>query len=95
MYDVALTVEACLRAGTRVDLAWVVQTHGFSSRERAEALAITPGGGRVGSLLSGALDDQLADRATQRSDPRIVDLTSARWTRWSPGCPAAATRAAC
>ena len=75
MYDVALTVEACLRAGTRVDLAWVVQTHGFSSRERAEALAITPGGGRVGSLLSGALDDQLADRATQRSDPRIVDLT--------------------
>ena len=75
MYDVALTVEACLRAGTRVDLAWVVQTHGFSSRERAEALAITPGGGRVGSLLSGALDDQLADRARQRSDPRIVDLT--------------------
>jgi xanthine dehydrogenase accessory factor len=75
MYDVALTVEACLRAGTRVDLAWVVQTHGFSSRERAEALAITPGGGRVGSLLSGALNDQLADQAARRTDPRIVDVT--------------------
>jgi xanthine dehydrogenase accessory factor len=75
MYDVALTVEACLRAGTRVDLAWVVQTHGFSSRERAEALAITPGGGRVGSLLSGALNDQLADEAARRTDPRIVDVT--------------------
>ena len=75
MYDVALTVEACLRAGTRVDLAWVVQTRGFSSRERGEALAITPGGGRVGSVLAGALNDQLADQASRRSDPRIVDLT--------------------
>jgi xanthine dehydrogenase accessory factor len=61
VYEIALSVAACLRAGTRVDVAWTVQTRGVSSREPSEALAITPGGGRIGSLLSGALNDQLAD----------------------------------
>lgn len=74
LYDVALTVAACLRAGTRVDVAWAVETEGFSSRDRSDALAITPGGGRVGSLLSGALDDQLADVAALGTGGRLVDL---------------------
>ncbi len=76
MYGIALTVAACLRADTRVHVAWVVGTEGLPPADPAEALAITPGGGRVGSLLSGALDDQLADRATQ-SGPhgRLVSLT--------------------
>ncbi len=75
MYEVALTVEACLRAGTRVDVAWAVETAGFSSRDRSEALALTPGGGRVGSLLSGSLDSQLADVAAQGSTGgRLVEL---------------------
>ncbi len=65
MYGIALTVAACLRAETRVHVAWVVGTEGLPPADPADALAITPGGGRVGSLLSGALDDQLVDRATQ------------------------------
>jgi xanthine dehydrogenase accessory factor len=52
-----------------------VQTHGFSSQERGEVLAITPGGGRVGSVLSGTLDDQLADAVSRRGDARLVDLS--------------------
>jgi xanthine dehydrogenase accessory factor len=75
VYDVAITVEACLRAGTRVDVAWAVETHGFSSQDRSEALAITPGGGRVGSVLSGSADAQLTDLAAIGAIGRLVSLT--------------------
>jgi xanthine dehydrogenase accessory factor len=74
VYDLPLTVEACLRAGTRVDVAWVVEASGFSHREWGEGLAITPGGGRVGSVLSGSLNDQLADLATRGASGRLVSL---------------------
>ena len=76
MYEVALTVAACLQADTRVDIAWAVETEGFDSRDRSDAVALTPGGGRVGSLLSGALDGQLADVAAQGGAAgRLVDLS--------------------
>nr|WP_240940559.1 XdhC/CoxI family protein [Planosporangium flavigriseum] len=39
-----------------------------------EALAITPGGGRVGAVLSGALNDQLVDLSEQGASGRIVNL---------------------
>ncbi len=74
MYEIALSVSACLRAGTRVDVAWVIETQGFSSRDKNEALAITPGGGRIGSLLSGSLNDQIADLSDQGVSGRMVDL---------------------
>lgn len=74
MYDIAVSVVACLRAGTRVDVAWAVETHGFSSRDHTEALMVTPGGGRVGSVLSGSLNDQLAGLAGAGDGGRIVDL---------------------
>ncbi|MGH3377467.1 MAG: XdhC family protein [Actinoallomurus sp.] len=74
MYDIALSVVACLRAGTRVDVAWAVETHGFSSRDHAEALMLTPGGGRVGAVLAGSLNDQLALLAGTASGGRILDL---------------------
>jgi xanthine dehydrogenase accessory factor len=74
VYDIALMVSACLRAGTRVDVAWAVQTHGFSSRDHSEALALTPGGGRTGSVLSGSLNDQLADAAARSATARLVSL---------------------
>ena len=74
MYEIALSVSACLRAGTRVDVAWAVQTRGFSARDKNEALAITPGGGRIGSVLSGSLNDQLADLAERGATGRLVDL---------------------
>jgi xanthine dehydrogenase accessory factor len=59
VYEIALSVSACLRAGTRVDVAWAAQTQGFSSRDPNEALAITPGGGRIGKVLAGSANDQL------------------------------------
>ncbi len=37
------------------------------ARDRTDALAITPGGGRVGTLLSGSVDGQLADLASRGS----------------------------
>ncbi len=74
MYDIAMSVAACLRAGTRVDVAWAVETHGFSSRDHTEALMVTPEGGRVGAVLSGSLNDRLAGLAGTQSVGRIVDL---------------------
>ena len=74
MYEIALSVSACLRAGTKVDVAWVVETRGFSSRDRTEALAITPGGGRVGELMSGSLDDQIAELVRSGRSGEVVDL---------------------
>ncbi|HEX3906334.1 MAG TPA: XdhC family protein [Mycobacteriales bacterium] len=74
MYEIALSVAACLRAGTRVDVAWVVESRGFSSRDHSEALAITPGGGRIGGLLSGSVNDQLGELSAQASEGRLADL---------------------
>jgi xanthine dehydrogenase accessory factor len=74
VYDIAVSVRACLRAGTRVDVAWAVQAQGFPSWDRNEALAFTPGGGRVGSVLSGAADEQLAAAAADGATGRLVEL---------------------
>lgn len=73
MYEIELSVSACLGAGTRVDVAWIVAARGFDARDRGEALAITPGGGRVGTLLSGALNEPLAERVRGGSG-RLVDV---------------------
>lgn len=79
MYEIALTVAACLRSGTRVDVAWVVETDlapaGGVPVDPSGALALTPGGGRVGSLFGGALDQQLAERAQALGEGgRLVTL---------------------
>jgi len=74
VYEIALTVAACLRAGTRVDVAWAVQTEGIGPVDLAGALALTPGGGRIGSVLGGALNDQLADLAAAGPVGRLVRL---------------------
>jgi xanthine dehydrogenase accessory factor len=75
VYGIALSVAACLRAGTRVDVAWIVGSHDFPDHDITDAVAITPGGGRVGSLLSGALDGQLADLPRNRLvDVHVTDV---------------------
>ena len=74
MYEIALSVAACLRADTKVDVAWTVETRGFSSRDKNEALALTPGGGRIGSLLSGAVNDQLAELADRGATSKVAEL---------------------
>jgi xanthine dehydrogenase accessory factor len=77
VYEVALTVAACLRAGTQVDVAWAVAVDGLGpgvAHDPAEAVALTPGGGRVGSLLGGALDAQLTEIVAAGVRRRLVDL---------------------
>ena len=75
VYRIALSVAACLRASTRVDVAWIVETDGLEGRDPSDALAITPGGGRIGVLASGALDSQLSDVAGRGgARGRLVDL---------------------
>jgi len=65
MYDVALSVLSCLRADTGVHVAWVVSEANDTANE---AVAITPGGGKIGSLLGGALDHAIADAIPGLSD---------------------------
>jgi len=73
MESIAVTVQACLDAGTRVDVAWVLAADGVGPRSPAEAVALTPGGGRSGAILDGALDDRLADTArTAGSGRRVI-----------------------
>jgi xanthine dehydrogenase accessory factor len=74
MYDVALTVGACVRAGTRVDVAWLVAREG-PPVDPGEALALTPGGGRVGLVWGGAADDQVAERIGTIGQGRLVPVT--------------------
>ena len=75
MYGIALSVSTCLRAGTRVDVAWIVDRQQAEPSDPNEAVAITPGGGRVGSLMSGALDGQLIELAgVQSSQGRLFKL---------------------
>ncbi|HSS67053.1 MAG TPA: XdhC family protein [Nocardioidaceae bacterium] len=74
MYDVALTVRACLRADTDVQVGWAVATVGLPAPDPSMAVAITPGGGRVGSVLAGAVDVQLAGLAPAVGTGRFVDV---------------------
>ena len=68
MYDIALSVAACARSGTRADVAWMIEPSVSD-----EALAFTPGGGRLGTLAGGAFDGFLADvAARQLPEGRLV-----------------------
>lgn len=71
MYDIALTVQSCLRAGTTVHVAWVVD----GDTPPTEAVALTPGGGRIGTLLDGAFDVDLPDLVSRVGDTGgVIDL---------------------
>lgn len=56
-------------------MAWVVDRQDGGEFDPTEAVAITPGGGRLGSLMGGALDGQLVERTgTQGEKGRLVRL---------------------
>ena len=74
MYGVALTVLACLRSGTRADVAWLVEAEGLTVADWSDAVVFTPGGGRIGGMAGGALDGQLADQAGRRDAGRLIDI---------------------
>ncbi len=74
MYGIALSVSTCIRAGTRVDVAWIADRQRAQGSDPNEAVAITPGGGRLGSLMSGALDGQLISLAGIQGQGRLFKL---------------------
>jgi xanthine dehydrogenase accessory factor len=72
MYDIALSVAAFVRSQTRADIAWLLSSPIVSNRN--EAVVFTPGGGKLGSLLSGAFDGRLSEIAARKLDVgRIVE----------------------
>jgi xanthine dehydrogenase accessory factor len=73
MFSVALSVASCLRAGTAVNVVWVLSAEGVPALDLTEAVALTPGGGRMGSLAGGAFDSQLVELAGI-SSARLVDV---------------------
>jgi len=70
VYGIAITAASCLRAGTDVRIAWVVASTGIPDVDPTDAVALTPGGGRMGGLAAGALDAHLA--ALPASDAGIL-----------------------
>lgn len=74
MYGIAITVAACLKAGTHADVAWLVETEGIEVGDWSNAVVFTPGGGHSGSLLGGALDSKLTEQAGRLSSGRLLDL---------------------
>lgn len=75
MYGIALSVAACLRGGTRVDLAWNLDPDLTPRFDPADAVGITPGGGRLGTLLGGAVDSRIVELASARpTSGRITEI---------------------
>lgn len=74
MFSVALSVASCLRAGTEVHVAWVVSADNLPGLAVGDSVAITPGGGRMGTLGGGILDSHLTELAVSGVG-RVVDVT--------------------
>ena len=75
MYGIALSVAACLRGGTRVDVAWNLDPDHTPAFDPTDAVAITPGGGRLGGLFEGALDSRLVELSLlEATEGRVVDV---------------------
>jgi xanthine dehydrogenase accessory factor len=75
VYSIALSVAACLRGGTRVDVAWNLDPDRAPAFDPTDAVAITPGGGRLGRLFDGALDSRLVELSLlEATEGRIVEV---------------------
>jgi xanthine dehydrogenase accessory factor len=89
MYGITLTVAACLRSGTRADVAWLVDAERLPIIDWSDAVVFTPGGGRIGSLAGGALDDRLTDLAGRWNAGRLVNLEVTEIDALIAGLPSA------
>ena len=90
MYEIALSVHACLRSNTRADIAWLISPHGLSSV--TDVLMLTPGGGRIGTLLGKTFDGALAEiAARQLPSGRIVELHVSEFEAITSGLAADST----
>ena len=88
MYDIALSVSACLRANTRADIVWMVSPNSSERLIRSEALALTPGGGKIGSLLGGTFNGHFAEIASQKLPAgRLVEFNVTDFESMTSGLP--------
>lgn len=70
MFDIALSVNACVRSKTRADIAWMV-----TPDTSVQAIALTPGGGRIGTMFDGAFDGALIDFVNRKLPTgRLLDV---------------------
>lgn len=70
MFDIALSVNACVRSKTRADIAWMV-----TPDSSVQAIALTPGGGRIGTMFEGAFDGALIDFVNRKLPTgRLLDV---------------------
>jgi xanthine dehydrogenase accessory factor len=89
VYGITLAVTACLRSGTRADVAWLVATEGLPISDWTDAMMLTPGGGRIGSLAGGAIDGKLTELAGRWNAGRLVDIEVSEIDALIAGLPAA------
>lgn len=73
MYDIVEAVSAWRSAGRPVAVARVVDTRGISSRDRAAAVAYSPGQPLAGRLFSGAGNAELPGLLTEANE--LVEFT--------------------
>jgi len=66
MYEIALSVNACVGSNTRADVAWLISSTESIIPMSFEAIAITPGGGKIGNLVNSAFDGPLIEQATRK-----------------------------
>ena len=66
MYEIALSAAACLRSNTRADVVWHLDTDIPRYQSSAGNVMLTPGGGRIGNLMDGIFEGQLADIASRQ-----------------------------
>ena len=89
MYGITLAVSACLRSGTRADVTWLVEADGLPVADWSDAMLLTPGGGRIGSLAGGAIDGKLTDLAGRWNAGRLVDIEVTEVDALIAGLPSA------
>lgn len=75
VYGIAVSVAACLRGNTRVDVAWNLDPDATPRFDAAQAVAMTPGGGKLGSLLNGAVDSRVIELASAKpTTGRVLEV---------------------
>jgi len=89
VYGITLAVTACLRSGTRADVSWLVEAEGLPVADWSDAMLLTPGGGRIGSLAGGAIDGKLTDLAGRWNAGRLVDIEVTEVDALIAGLPSA------
>ena len=92
MYEIALSVNACVGSNTRADVAWLVSSTDSIIPMSFDAIAITPGGGKIGSLVNSTFDGPLIDQATRKlAHGRIITRVVTEFESMLSNVPAGTT----